>query len=81
MPDHERTVWITRLWCAKEAFGKRLGTGVTGGPQRFEARALDSDASLALRDTASGAEARVVTVRSGDWIIAADLGAAHPTLD
>lgn len=73
-PDHERAAWITRLWCAKEAFGKRLGTGAVYGPRQFEAAALESDFSLPMHCTASGVTSRVFTLREGGWIIALDHG-------
>ena len=30
--------WMTAAWCAKEPFGKALGTGLEGRPSRFETR-------------------------------------------
>ncbi|NTV10155.1 MAG: 4'-phosphopantetheinyl transferase superfamily protein [Zoogloea sp.] len=62
--------WMTRLWCAKEAAGKLLGTGVNGAPQRFEAAAFGSDG--AIRILARGADQliHVHTLRDGDFIIA-----------
>jgi phosphopantetheinyl transferase len=67
---NERDDWTTRLWCAKEALGKRLGSGVAGAPQQFEAQALASDGTLRLRHHPSGNEADIVTVRDGDFVIA-----------
>lgn len=55
----QRDVWITRLWCAKEALGKCLGTGVASGPHRFEAVALEAGGTLRMRDGGSGREAQV----------------------
>ncbi|HEY1555387.1 MAG TPA: beta-ketoacyl synthase N-terminal-like domain-containing protein [Kofleriaceae bacterium] len=52
----------TRLWAAKEAVGKALGTGITD-PKRFEARALP-DGRLAIGDHV------VDTRREGDYVIA-----------
>lgn len=75
----ERDAWITRLWCAKEALGKRLGSGVEGAPQQFEALALDSDFSLHLRHHPSGTAAHVRTLQDGDFIIAVDSPAATPS--
>jgi phosphopantetheinyl transferase len=72
----ERDAWITRLWCAKEAFGKRLGRGVDGAAKHFQARALGADHSLRMHHGPSGAEARVITLRDGDFIIAVDSPAA-----
>jgi 4'-phosphopantetheinyl transferase EntD len=74
--DAARDAWVTRLWCAKEALGKRLGTGVTGGPQQFEAGALAADFGLPMRHAASGVEALVHTMLDGEFIIAFDIAAA-----
>ncbi len=61
--------WVTRLWCAKEAFGKRSGTGL-GNPRRVEAVAISDDGSIELapgnREDVTG----VTTRRDGDFIIA-----------
>jgi acyl transferase domain-containing protein/phosphopantetheinyl transferase len=35
-PSEDRDEWFTRLWTAKEAVGKLLGTGLDGNPRRFE---------------------------------------------
>ncbi len=75
----QRDAWITRLWCAKEAFGKRLGTGVDVAPQQFEAVAVANDGSIQLRHRPSGVAAHVHTVRDGDFMIAVD-SPADPTL-
>jgi phosphopantetheinyl transferase len=74
--DAERDAWITRLWCAKEAFGKRLGRGVDGAARHFQARAFGADHSLHMHHGPSGAEARIITLRDGDFIIAFDSPAA-----
>lgn len=74
VPEPERDAWLTRLWCAREAFGKRLGTGVTGGPRRFEAQALAADCSVFMHDTVSGARTRIVTSQEDGWMLAVDTG-------
>jgi phosphopantetheinyl transferase len=66
--------WVTRLWCAKEALGKQMGTGVNEAPQRFEARAIGADHSLRMRHRGSGAQSLVTTMRDGDFIIAFGIG-------
>jgi phosphopantetheine--protein transferase-like protein len=70
----ERDAWITRLWCAKEAFGKRLGHGVPGAARDVEARLVNADGSLRMRHRPSGAESDVTTTIDGDFIIAVDGG-------
>jgi 4'-phosphopantetheinyl transferase EntD len=77
IPAAARDGWVTRLWCAKEALGKRLGTGVTGGPQQFEAYSLVADCSLQMRHAASGVDTLVHTVQDGEFIIAFDIATAH----
>lgn len=71
-----RDAWITRLWCAKEAFGKRLGCGVADSARHFQAHALEGDGSVRLHHGPSGSGAHVVTLRDGDAIIAIDSPAA-----
>ncbi|MBB3258640.1 4'-phosphopantetheinyl transferase EntD [Paraburkholderia bannensis] len=66
----QRDVCITRLWCAKEAFGKCLGTGAASGPHRFEAVALDAAGALRMSDRDSGREARVTTWPVNAMIVA-----------
>lgn len=66
----QRDVWITRLWCAKEALGKCLGTGVASGPHRFEAVALEAGGGLRMRDRSSGREAQVSTWPVNTMIVA-----------
>jgi phosphopantetheinyl transferase len=70
--DLERAAWITRLWCAKEAFGKRLGHGLRRTAQDFEARAWAGDHSLRMRHAPDGACADVRTLLDGDFIVAID---------
>ncbi|MES2759880.1 MAG: polyketide synthase dehydratase domain-containing protein [Pseudomonadota bacterium] len=77
-PGAERDAWVTRLWCAKEALGKRLGSGVTGAPQQFEAQALSPDGGLRLYHRPSGSVAHIVTVRDGDFVIAVDRPRVNP---
>ncbi len=36
MKKNEQLEWMLRFWCAKEALGKALGTGLSLGPRSFE---------------------------------------------
>jgi phosphopantetheinyl transferase (holo-ACP synthase) len=54
--------WLTRVWAAKEAAAKALGTGITD-PKRFEVTARDGE-RLHIGDRA------IQTRRDGDYIIA-----------
>lgn len=71
----EHDAWVTRLWCAKEALGKRLGSGVVGAAQDFEAQALGADGSLRLLHRPSAVEACIATLCDGDIMLAVDLPA------
>lgn len=63
--------WITRLWCAKEAAGKCLGTGVAAGPRRFEAVVIDAAAGrIEIQAPEHSQPIGVCTVREGDFIVA-----------
>ncbi len=69
-----RDTWLTRLWCAKEAMGKRMGSGVVPGPQHFVAQALCADGSLRMWHAHSGTGSVVTTLHAGGHIVAFDLG-------
>ncbi len=70
----ERQAWVTRLWCAKEALGKLMGTGIDGTPRHYEATAIDTDGSFQMCHRHSGRQARVTTQCDGDFIVAIGLG-------
>ena len=38
IPEIDREEWGLRLWCAKEALGKAIGTGLLGNPRQFIAK-------------------------------------------
>jgi malonyl CoA-acyl carrier protein transacylase/phosphopantetheinyl transferase len=40
---HELSEKVLRMWCAKEAAAKYLGTGLKGTPEKFEVSFLDDD--------------------------------------
>jgi phosphopantetheinyl transferase len=40
-PPSERLEWSVRIWCAKEAVGKALGSGVIGGPWALSVQSLE----------------------------------------
>ncbi|MBY0356818.1 MAG: polyketide synthase dehydratase domain-containing protein [Candidatus Obscuribacterales bacterium] len=41
LAENERIFWETRLWTAKEAVAKAVGTGMRGNPHNFEMDTLD----------------------------------------
>lgn len=62
--------WITRAWCAKEAAGKLLGSGMRGSPRAYEVRSVEPDGLFQVVHLESGHDIVVRTVRSHDLIIA-----------
>jgi phosphopantetheinyl transferase/malonyl CoA-acyl carrier protein transacylase len=79
LPSDELQAWSTRLWCAKEAAGKLLGTGIDGAPQRFEALDLRPDGTITILHHASGRSMVVHTLREDDFIIAYTVSLAQHT--
>ncbi len=43
LPSADHDEWLTRLWTAKEAVGKLLGTGLAGKPRSFELSEIDGE--------------------------------------
>lgn len=62
--------WETRLWCAKEALGKALGTGLEGRPKQFEALDGDGDGCFLMHRSDSEERFIVHTLCHDRWIIA-----------
>jgi phosphopantetheinyl transferase len=60
----------TRLWCAKEAMAKALGTGLPGRPNDFEALAAEDDGDFLIRHVPSGDRMVVHTARVGPFLVA-----------
>jgi phosphopantetheinyl transferase len=63
----DRDEWLTRLWAAKEAAGKRLGTGLDGNPNKLPITDRSGDRTGA-RLLCAGIW--VETRRLGDHVIA-----------
>ena len=70
--------WITRLWCAKEAAGKLMGTGVNGAPRQFEAKAIAKDGVFQIKPRHGVAIVHVATTRNEGFIVAYATGASSP---
>ena len=63
-------VWATRLWCAKEAASKALGTGLEGRPRNFSAVDGYTDGRLVVEHVPTGQQFLVRTVRVLEFILA-----------
>jgi phosphopantetheinyl transferase len=46
IPEQDRDVWLTRLWCAKEAVGKATGQGLAGNPKTLRVHRIENDSLL-----------------------------------
>jgi len=62
--------WATRLWCAKEAVGKAMGTGLGGRPRDFEATAASADGRIEICHRPTGENFTVSTDRSDTLLLA-----------
>ncbi|MFQ5737970.1 MAG: type I polyketide synthase [Acidobacteriota bacterium] len=43
LPQADRDEWVTRCWCAKEAAGKALGTGLRGAPKKLVVTRIEGE--------------------------------------
>jgi acyl transferase domain-containing protein/phosphopantetheinyl transferase len=69
-PEQPEAAWPTRLWCAKEAAGKALGTGLAGRPRDFELLHAEKDGRMRICHRPSGRELTVVTACRDGMIVA-----------
>ncbi|PSK91473.1 type I polyketide synthase [Taibaiella chishuiensis] len=60
--DREAAEWSTRLWVAKEAYGKMLGQGLRGNPRAYEVTRITED-RLWINDT------QIQTIQYKNYII------------
>ncbi len=62
--------WATRLWCAKEAVGKAVGTGLGGRPRDFEAIDIGVDGRIEICHRPTGENFGVSTDRDDAMLLA-----------
>jgi acyl transferase domain-containing protein/phosphopantetheinyl transferase len=77
--SEDRNAWITRLWCAKEATGKMIGTGVEPSPQQFEATDVNGNGAISILHHPTGSTVSVKTTQESDFIIAHTEGPLSPS--
>ncbi|MBE0478830.1 polyketide synthase dehydratase domain-containing protein [Candidatus Aerophobetes bacterium] len=65
-----RSIYITRLWCAKEAAGKALGTGLSYNPKSFELQDFTPEGYISIYYPESKELFQVYTQQDGKFIIA-----------
>jgi acyl transferase domain-containing protein/phosphopantetheinyl transferase len=71
LPQELRDEWLLRLWCAKEAAGKAVGTGLApGDPEAPVTESVEVEHEAVLVG-AAGRRITVHTRREGDLVVAA----------
>ncbi len=78
-PGSEHNGWITRLWCAKEAAGKLIGTGVDVAPQGFEATDIDTSGAITILHHRGDRSMLVYTKQVSGFIIGYTSEALSPS--
>jgi phosphopantetheinyl transferase len=71
---------VTRLWCAKEAAAKLLGTGLGGRPKQFEAVDVDRSGRLSIVHRPSGQQIEVHTTAHDGLLVAVAMAAPTPVV-
>jgi phosphopantetheinyl transferase len=69
-PGSQRSEWVFRFWCAKEAVGKALGSGVPLDPRQFALTRVDAQSGLVAVRPQGGGEVLVATFRRDQHVFA-----------
>ena len=73
-----REEWIFRFWCAKEAVGKALGSGVPLAPQQFAVVSADEPTGVVVVRPPGGEEVAAATFRRGGHAFAVAVASRRP---
>jgi phosphopantetheinyl transferase len=65
-----RSEWVFRFWCAKEAVGKALGSGVSLDPREFAVMRADAQSGVVTVRPQRGGEVPAATFRRDQHVIA-----------
>jgi phosphopantetheinyl transferase len=68
--DPERAEWIFRFWCAKEAVGKALGSGVSLDPRQFAIVQADAQTGVVAVRPPGGGDVLAATFRREQHVLA-----------
>ncbi|HWG43117.1 MAG TPA: beta-ketoacyl synthase N-terminal-like domain-containing protein [Gemmataceae bacterium] len=68
--DYPGEAFETRLWCAKEAASKALGTGLRGRPSDFEAIESDEEGEFLIHHAPTGERLAIRSIRVGPFVLA-----------
>lgn len=68
--EADRSEWVFRFWCAKEAVGKALGSGVPLDPRELAVIADDAQSGVVTVRLRTGEDVPVTTFRLGQHVFA-----------
>jgi len=69
-PESQRSEWVFRAWCAKEAVGKALGSGVSLDPRQFALVRVDLQSGLVTVQPSGGRAVDALTFRRDQHVLA-----------
>jgi malonyl CoA-acyl carrier protein transacylase/phosphopantetheinyl transferase len=73
-----RSEWVFRFWCAKEAVGKALGSGVSLDPRQFAVVRADAQSGMVAVRPQGGSEVVAATFRRDQHVLAVAVSRAAP---